>query len=96
MNKSREQWEAERDLAIINGNDHYAEWIDRKILYPIGNLINGRYPGDEKFECSRVGCKSHVGVRYEKGGDKQCIVCGFPRIDITIGNPMFITDGFRV
>lgn len=77
MVKSREQWEAERDLALISGQNRAAEWIDRKILYPIGNLINGKYPGDEKFECSREGCKSHVGVIYD-GGDKQCIVCGFP------------------
>ncbi len=77
MNKSREQWEAERDLAIVTGNPHYAEWIDRKIIYPIGNLINGRYPGDKTFKCS---CGSHVAVRKPsvfEGGKPidYCVVC---------------------
>lgn len=77
MVKSREQWEAERDLAILRGQNRAAEWIDRKILYPIGNLINGKYPGDEKFKCR---CGSHVAVMLPsiiEGCEplKQCVVC---------------------
>jgi hypothetical protein len=81
MSKSREQWEAERDLAILRGQNRAVEWIDRKILYPIGNLINGKYPDDEKFKCS---CGSHVAIRTktEFGKIETCVVCGGSSTDL--------------
>lgn len=86
MSKTREQWEAERDLAILRGQNRAVEWIDRKILYPIGNLINGKYPDDEKFKCY---CGSHVAIRTktEFGKTEKCVVCGTVTTDLdTLNN----------
>ena len=71
MSKSRADWKDERDFYNFSKDFHHAEWIDRKILYPIPALINGKYPGDEKFKCE---CGSHVGLRHEDGST-ECILC---------------------
>jgi len=71
MSKTREDWKDARDFYNFTKDFHHAEWIDRKILYPIGNLINGKYLDDEKFKCE---CGSHVGLMHP-GGSIECVVC---------------------
>ncbi len=73
--KTREEWKNRRDWCELNGSMHEAEWIDRKILYPIGNIINGKYPDDEIFKCK---CGSHVAINHGGIFDNitECVVCG--------------------
>lgn len=88
--KTRKEWKDRRDWCVFQGRMHEEEWIDRKILYPIGNIINGKYPDDEKFECER--CKSHVGVVFSRETIKitKCIVCGSScTISLITDKPLF-------